>query len=59
MAGVSDEGDVELVPIFEFMRTGTGADGKVQDEFRATGFLPSFLNQFLVMGLTKPGERFL
>ena len=39
--------------------TGTGADGEVQGEFRATGFLPSFLNQFLVLGLLEPGERFL
>jgi pilus assembly protein CpaF len=59
VTGVSDEGDIELVPIFRFIRTGTGDDGKVVGEFRATGFLPTFLNTFVVMGLVKPGERYL
>jgi pilus assembly protein CpaF len=57
--GVNDEGDIELVPIFQFVRTGTTPKGKVEGEFRATGFLPTFLNLFLVMGLVKPGERYL
>ena len=47
------------MPIFQFVRTGTSDEGKVIGEFRATGFLPTFLNTFLVMGLVKPGERFL
>jgi pilus assembly protein CpaF len=59
VTGMSDDGDIELVPIFEFIRTGTGDNGAVLGEFRATGFLPSFLNQFLVMGLIPPGGRFL
>jgi pilus assembly protein CpaF len=59
VTGVGDEGDVEIVPIFNFVRTGTTKDGKVLGEHRATGFLPSFLNDFLVMGLIKPGEAFL
>jgi pilus assembly protein CpaF len=59
VTGVNDEGEVELVPIFRFVRTGTGEGGKVLGEFRASGFLPSFLNDFLVMGLVAPGERFL
>jgi pilus assembly protein CpaF len=57
--GIDDEGEIELVPIFQFVRTGTSDEGKVIGEFRATGFLPTFLNTFLVMGLVKPGERFL
>ena len=57
--GVNDEGEIELVPIFQFIRTGTSATGKVEGEFRATGFLPTYLNTFLVMGLVKPGERYL
>jgi pilus assembly protein CpaF len=28
-------------------------------EFRATGYLPSFLDVFIVMGLVKPGEPFV
>jgi pilus assembly protein CpaF len=59
ITGIGDDGDVEIVPIFNFVRTGTNKDGKVLGEHRATGFLPSFLNDFLVMGLIKPGEAFL
>jgi pilus assembly protein CpaF len=59
VTGVGDDGEVELVPIFEFVRTGTTSDGKVVGEHRASGFLPSFLNDFLVLGLVKPGEAFL
>jgi pilus assembly protein CpaF len=57
--GISDEGDVEIVPVFRFNRTGTGPKGKVLGEFRATGFLPTFLNDFIVMGLVRPGEAYL
>jgi pilus assembly protein CpaF len=57
--GIDDEGEIALMPIFEFIRTGTGENNKVLGEFRATGFLPSYANTFLVMGLVKPGEPFL
>ena len=33
--------------------------GKVVGEFRPTGFLPTFLNDFIVMGLVKQGEAYL
>jgi pilus assembly protein CpaF len=60
VAGLNDETfEVELTPIFEFIRTGTGPGGKVLGEFRATGYLPSFLEDFIVMGLIKPGEAYL
>jgi pilus assembly protein CpaF len=59
VTGVNDDGEVELVPIFRFARSGTGERGQVLGEFSASGFLPTFLNDFLVMGLVKPGERFL
>jgi pilus assembly protein CpaF len=57
--GIDDSGEIEIVPIFQFIRTGTSPEGKVVGEFRATGFLPSFLNDFIVMGLVKPGEAYL
>ena len=59
VVGISDAGDVELVPIFEFVRTGTGPAGKVLGDYRATGFLPTFLNDFLVMGLVGEDEAYL
>jgi pilus assembly protein CpaF len=59
ITGINEEGDIEIVPIFRFVRTGTDPAGKAIGEFQATGFLPSFLNTFRVMGLVKPGEAFL
>ncbi len=60
VAGLNDETfEVELTPIFEFVRSGTGPGGKVLGEFRATGYLPSFLEDFIVMGLVQRGERYL
>src|SRR5258705_13058905 len=56
--GIDEEGQIELVPIFPFVRTGTSPEGKVIGGFRATGFLPSYLNDFIVMGLVKPGEPY-
>jgi len=57
--GIGDTGEIELRPIFEYVRTGTSSEGKVKGEFRATGYLPSFLDDFIVMGLVKKGEPFL
>jgi pilus assembly protein CpaF len=54
-----ESGEIELRPIFEFVRTGTGAKGKVEGEFRATGYLPSFIPLFIVMGLVQKGEPYL
>jgi pilus assembly protein CpaF len=59
LAGVGDDGDVRIRPIFEFVRTGTGPDGRVLGSFRATGYLPSFLGDFIVRGLIPPGEAYL
>ncbi len=55
----SDTHDIELRPIFEYIRTGTGPKGQVIGEFRATGYLPSFLQTFIVMGLVKKGEPYI
>jgi pilus assembly protein CpaF len=59
VTGIGDDGEITLVPIFELVRTGTGPKGKVLGEFRATGFLPTFLNDFLVMDLVREGEEYL
>ncbi len=59
VVGLEDDGTIEERPIFHFVRTGTDANGKVLGEFRATGYLPSYLDQFVIMGFTKKGEPFL
>jgi pilus assembly protein CpaF len=55
----TDTTEIELRPIFEFVRTGTGPNGEVVGDYRATGYLPSFLQTFIVMGLIKKGEPYL
>jgi pilus assembly protein CpaF len=60
VTGMNDEThEIEMRPIFEYCRSGTGPAGKVIGEFRATGYLPSFLDQFLVLGLVHRGEAYL
>lgn len=56
--GLDDNFEVQLRPIFEFVRTGTGEDGKVLGEYRATGYLPSFLDAFIAYGLIQ-GKDYL
>jgi len=57
--GIDDRGVVELRPIFELARTGTSPSGAVLGEFRATGYLPTFLDELLVRGFIAPGEPYL
>jgi pilus assembly protein CpaF len=59
VAGLDDELNFELVPIFAFVRSGTGPKGEVLGAFRATGYLPSFLNEFIVKGLVPKTGPFL
>jgi pilus assembly protein CpaF len=59
ITGIGDNGDIEMRPIFEYVRTGTGPGGNVIGDFRATGYLPSYLQTFIVMNLVKPGEPYL
>jgi pilus assembly protein CpaF len=59
LSGMGDDGEIELRPIFEFRRKGTGAGGKVEGTFRATGYLPSFLGELIARGLVQPGEAYL
>jgi pilus assembly protein CpaF len=59
ITGIDDSGEIGLVPLFQFQRSGTSASGSAVGEFCATGFLPTFLNDFIVMGLIQPGEAYL
>ena len=59
VSGIDEAGQIEMRAIFEFVRTGTGPTGKVLGEHRATGYLPSFLDAFIVAGLVRRGEPYL
>ncbi len=56
VTGINDEGEIEHADIFRFVRTGTGKDGKVLGEFQATGYLPTFLDDFITHGLVAEGD---
>ncbi len=51
VVGINDDGDVELCEIYGFRVKSTGLGRKVDGEFVASGYLPSFLDQFIVHGL--------
>ena len=50
IVGLDDDLSFELMPIYEFVREGMGAKGEVKGRHRATGYMPSFLNDFIVKG---------
>lgn len=56
LSGLDDDGEFILNNIFEYFRTGTDAKGKIEGEYRATGYLPSFLDEFITSGLVKDGH---
>lgn len=54
--GLDENGEFVLNDIFAYHRTGTDARGKIVGEFRASGYLPSFLDEFITNGLVTDGE---
>ena len=54
--GMDADGELELHEIFAYVRTGTGPGGKVVGEHRASGYMPTFLDEFITMGLITDGE---
>lgn len=59
LSELTDEGMLVTQDIFRFVRTGTGKGGKVEGEFRATGYLPSYLDEFIVQGLVDEGGSYI
>jgi len=59
VCGLDQRGDFEVRKIYGFERSGTGPNGEVLGTFLATGYLPTFLDELIVRGLVKPGERYL
>jgi len=57
--GIDDHGEIESREIFGFRRRGTERDGTVRGEFYATGYLPTFLDEYITHGLIGKGEPYL
>jgi pilus assembly protein CpaF len=56
VSGINDHGEIEIHDIFDFRRAETGSSGEVHGEFRVTGYIPSFIDEFIAHGLTKEGN---
>ena len=56
VGSLGDDGELVLHDIFAFHRTGTSPTGDVLGEHRTTGYVPSFLNEFVKQGLIGGGE---
>lgn len=49
---------IQTSSIFEFIQTGTRADGKFEGVFAATGYIPSFIQRIKDYGIDLPLEMF-
>jgi pilus assembly protein CpaF len=59
VVGLDRHGEVRLAPLYRYQSTGIAGDGKVEGYFEATGYMPSFLDEFIRKGLIKKGESYL
>ena len=53
--GLDEHGEIVVSEIFTFARAGTGGDGRVHGTHRRTGYVPSFLGDFIRRGLVDEG----
>ncbi|RAL24815.1 pilus assembly protein TadA [Lujinxingia litoralis] len=56
--GIDDDGFVKLEDIYRYRQKGINEKGKVYGYHMATGYLPSFLDEFLIKGLADPEDFF-
>ena len=56
VSGLDEDCEVTLRDIFHFHRECTRIDGTVVGEHRPTGYVPSFLGEFIEAGLVRDGE---
>jgi pilus assembly protein CpaF len=56
VTGIDDEGELQEQEIFGFHRTGVSDAGAVLGEFRASGYLPGFIGEFITKGLARDGD---
>jgi pilus assembly protein CpaF len=58
VCGITDEGHIRLEDIYRYRQTHVDREKKVHGYHLATGYLPSFLNTFLVQGLADEEDFF-
>ena len=58
VVGIDDDGFVQIEDVYRYKAIGMDENNKVQGYHMATGYLPSFLNDFIVLGLASPDDFF-
>jgi pilus assembly protein CpaF len=58
VVGLRDDVHIELQDVFLFRQTGSGPDGKVIGNFQATGYVPSFIDEIKLRGISLPENIF-
>ena len=56
VCGLEEHGELKIQEIFRFRQRGLDEKSRVMGDFEATGFLPSFLDSFVIQGLVNDGE---
>ncbi len=59
VCGIDSKGNIVQRSIYKYEQTGLDEQGKVVGEFNATGYLPSFLDEFIMKGMIAEGEPYL
>lgn len=54
--GLDDAGQVQVCDVFRFRHRGLDVDQRVRGEFGATGFIPTFVDELIRLGLLPEGE---
>lgn len=58
VCGMKDESHIDLRDIFMFKQTGLDKEHNVLGDFQATGYVPSFINEFRIKGIPLPEDIF-
>jgi len=58
VVGIDDEGQVEIEEVFRYSRSGTSSSNRALGRFLMTGYLPSYLEELISLGLIE-GEDYL
>ena len=58
IVGIDEDGFIRIEDIYRYKSTGMDASYKVEGYHMATGYLPSFLHEFVILGLAEEGDFF-
>jgi pilus assembly protein CpaF len=58
VVGIDDDGFIRIEDIFRYKQTGMNEKGKVQGYHMATGYLPTFLYDFVINGVATEDDFF-